>query len=84
GGAHTAEDVVKGVMAGAQVVMLTSALLQKGIAHLSQLEADLIAWMRAHEYESIRQMCGSMNVAAVREPAAFERANYLKVLGSYQ
>jgi len=84
GGVHTAEDVLKGVMAGAQVVMLTSALLKNGIAYLKQLEAAVVEWMRWHEYESIRQMRGSMNASAVAEPAAFERANYLKVLGSYQ
>jgi dihydroorotate dehydrogenase (fumarate) len=84
GGVHTAEDVLKGVMAGAQVVMLTSALLKNGIGYLRDLEAGVIEWMELHEYESIRQMRGSMNAAAVAEPAAFERANYIKVLGSYR
>ncbi len=84
GGVHTAEDVLKGVMAGAQVVMMTSALLKNGIQYLKTVEAAVVEWMVKHEYESIRQMRGSMNAAAVAEPAAFERANYLKVLGSYQ
>jgi dihydroorotate dehydrogenase (fumarate) len=84
GGVHTAEDVLKGIMAGAQVVMLTSALLKNGIGYLRDLEAGVIEWMEQHEYESIRQMRGSMNAAAVAEPAAFERANYIKVLGSYR
>jgi dihydroorotate dehydrogenase (fumarate) len=84
GGVHTAEDVLKGVMAGAQVVMMTSALLKNGIAYLKVVETAVVDWMVRHEYESIRQMRGSMNAAAVAEPAAFERANYLKVLGSYQ
>ena len=84
GGVHTAEDVLKGIMAGAQVVMLTSALLKNGIGYLRDLEARVIEWMELHEYESIRQMRGSMNASAVAEPAAFERANYIKVLGSYR
>ncbi|HYL74746.1 MAG TPA: dihydroorotate dehydrogenase-like protein [Bryobacteraceae bacterium] len=83
GGIHTAEDVLKGIMAGAQVVMLTSALLKHGIEYLRDLATNVVEWMDRHEYESIRQMRGSMNAAAVAEPAAFERANYLKVLGSY-
>src|ERR1039458_1597946 len=84
GGVHTAEGVLKGIMAGAQVVMLTSALLKNGIGFFRDLEAGVIEWMELHEYESIRQMRGSMNAAAVAEPAAFERANYIKVLGSYR
>jgi dihydroorotate dehydrogenase (fumarate) len=84
GGVHTPEDVLKGIMAGAQVVMMTSALLKNGIGHLREVEAGLVRWMDQHEYESIRQMRGSMNATAVAEPAAFERANYIKVLGSYR
>jgi len=83
GGIHTAEDVIKGVMAGAHVVMLTSALLERGIPYLRELENSVTAWMEAHEYESVKQMRGSMNAASVADPGAFERANYLKVLGSY-
>jgi dihydroorotate dehydrogenase (fumarate) len=84
GGVHTHEDVLKGIMAGANVVMLTSALLKHGISYLRELEAGVVEWIDKHEYESIRQMRGSMNAAAVAEPAAFERANYIKVLGSYR
>jgi dihydroorotate dehydrogenase (fumarate) len=84
GGVHTHEDVLKGIMAGANVVMLTSALLKHGISYLRELEASVVEWIDKHEYESIRQMRGSMNAAAVAEPAAFERANYIKVLGSYR
>lgn len=83
GGVHTAEDVVKGIMAGAKVVMLTSALLQRGIPYLGDLEQNLLRWMADHEYDSVRQMRASMSLDAVAEPAAFQRANYLKVLGSY-
>jgi dihydroorotate dehydrogenase (fumarate) len=83
GGVHTAEDVIKGVMSGARCTMLTSALLRHGIPYLEKIEEDLIDWMEEHEYESIRQMRGSMSAQSVAEPAAFERANYMKVLSSY-
>jgi len=83
GGVHTAEDVVKGIMAGARCTMMTSALLRHGIPYLEKVEEDLIDWMEEHEYESIRQMRGSMSAQSVAEPAAFERANYMKVLSSY-
>jgi dihydroorotate dehydrogenase (fumarate) len=84
GGVHTVDGVLKGIVAGAQVVMLTSALLKNGIGYLRDLEAGVMEWMELHEYESIRQMRGSMNATAVAEPAAFERANYIKVLSSYR
>ncbi len=83
GGVHAAEDVLKAMMAGARVAMMTAALLKHGIGHLATVRAGLLAWMEAHEYESIRQMQGSMSHRSVAEPAAFERANYLKVLSSY-
>jgi len=80
---HTARDVLKAMMAGARVAMMTSALLQHGIAHLRTVRDGLVDWMTSHEYESIRQMQGSMSYRSVREPAAFERSNYMKVLSSY-
>jgi dihydroorotate dehydrogenase (fumarate) len=83
GGVHTAEDVVKSMMAGAKVAMTTSALLQRGIDYLKTLTRDLYDWLEKHEYESIRQMQGSMSAKSVPNPAAFERANYMKVLSSY-
>jgi dihydroorotate dehydrogenase (fumarate) len=83
GGVHTAEDVVKAMMAGARVSMMTSALLRHGIGHLRHVRADLATWMDAHEYASIAEMQGSMSYRSVAEPAAFERANYMKVLDSY-
>jgi dihydroorotate dehydrogenase (fumarate) len=83
GGVHTAEDAVKGVMAGARCTMMTSALLRHGIPYLEKVEEDLLDWMEEHEYESIAQMRGSMSSQSVAEPAAFERANYMKVLSSY-
>jgi dihydroorotate dehydrogenase (fumarate) len=83
GGVHTPEDVVKAMMAGARVAMMASALLKHGIPHLAAVRSGLLAWMEAREYASIRQMQGSMSYRAVRQPAAFERANYMKVLSSY-
>jgi dihydroorotate dehydrogenase (fumarate) len=83
GGVHTAPDVLKAMMAGARVAMMTSALLQNGIGHLSLVRDALQIWMEDHEYESIRQMQGSMSQRSVSDPSAFERANYMKVLSSY-
>ena len=62
---------------------MTSALLARGIPYLRQVEQDVVRWMTDHEYESVRQMRGSMSIDSVAEPAAFYRANYLKVLSSY-
>jgi dihydroorotate dehydrogenase (fumarate) len=83
GGIHTAQDVLKAMMAGAQVAMMTSALLKRGIEYLATVRTELEAWMEEHEYESIRQMQGSMSQRSVAHPNAFLRANYLKVLSSY-
>ncbi len=84
GGVHTAEDVLKCMMAGARVAMMTSALLEHGTEHVRAVLGDLAAWMQKHEYESITQMQGSMSQKSVAYPAAFERANYIKVLQSYR
>jgi dihydroorotate dehydrogenase (fumarate) len=83
GGVHTAEDVLKAMMAGARVAMMTSALLKRGIGHIAYVLADLLNWMEEHEYVSIRQMQGSMSQASVEDPAAYERTNYMRVLSSY-
>jgi len=83
GGVHSAEDVLKSVMAGAHVAMMTSALLQHGIDHVASVLAHLVRWMEKHEYESINQMRGSMSQRSVEDPAAFERGNYMRVLSSY-
>jgi dihydroorotate dehydrogenase (fumarate) len=82
-GVHTATDVVKSMMAGAKVAMLASELLQNGYGRIPDILATLEAWMQEHEYQSIQQMQGSMSQQAVKEPAAFERANYMKVLDAY-
>ena len=72
------------LMAGADVTMLCSALIRHGIPHITTIERDLSAWMEKHEYESIKQMQGSMSQKSVTYPAAFERANYIKVLQSFR
>jgi dihydroorotate dehydrogenase (fumarate) len=82
-GVHTAEDVLKAMMAGANVAMMASELLQHGIGRTAEILAGLQNWMVEHEYESIKQMQGSMSQKSVAEPAAFERANYMKVLNSF-
>jgi dihydroorotate dehydrogenase (fumarate) len=83
GGVHSATDVVKCIMAGASVAMMASALLQRGIQHATSVLADLRRWLDEHEYESVRQMCGSMSRRSVPDPTAFERGNYMRVLSSY-
>ena len=82
-GVHTAEDVLKATMAGASVAMMTSELLQNGFGRIPAILADIEKWMLAHEYNSIQQMKGSLSLKSIKEPAAFERANYMKVLHSY-
>jgi dihydroorotate dehydrogenase (fumarate) len=83
GGIHDHEQVLKAMMAGARVAMMTSALLRNGIEHLANVREHLLAWMDAHDYGSIAEMQGSMSYRAVSDPSAFERANYMKVLSSY-
>jgi len=82
-GVHTAIDVVKTMMAGASVAMMTSELLAHGIIRLTDILTNLQEWMVEHEYDSIATMKGSMSQRAVAEPAAFERANYMKALSSF-
>jgi len=83
GGVHSALDVLKSMMAGASVAMMTSALLKNGIGYLAVVQTELLKWMEEHEYESIHQMRGSMSQKSVADPSAFQRANYVKVLSSY-
>src|SRR5690606_37921733 len=82
GGVHTAEDVVKGLMAGANVVTMASALIQNGIEHLSVVERDLNNWLDTYAYESVRSVQGLLSHAQTGDSAALERANYLNVLRS--
>jgi dihydroorotate dehydrogenase (fumarate) len=82
-GVHTGRDLIKAVMAGASVAMTASSLLENGLEHAGRILKEAEQWMTEHEYKSIRQMQGSMSQKAVAEPAAFERANYMKALQSY-
>ncbi|MDH3286029.1 MAG: dihydroorotate dehydrogenase-like protein [Acidobacteriota bacterium] len=83
GGVHTGKDAVKSMMVGAKFAMMTSALLEHGIPHVKRVESEMREWMADRDYKSVGQMQGSMSQRAVTEPAAFERANYMKVLRSY-
>jgi dihydroorotate dehydrogenase (fumarate) len=83
-GVHTHKDVLKAMMAGAKVAMMASNLLHNGEQAIGQMLSGMEAWMVEREYESIQQMQGSMSQKSVKDPAAFERANYMKVLGSYR
>jgi dihydroorotate dehydrogenase (fumarate) len=82
-GVHTAVDAIKAVMAGANVVMLASELIAKGPSSIKPILADMQTWMETYEYESVQQMKGSMSQKAIVEPSAFERANYMKALTSF-
>ena len=83
-GVHTPIEVVKYLMAGADAVMTTSALLKNGIDYLTTLRDGLRTWMEVHGYASVTQMKGSMSQRNVTDPTAFERANYIKTLESYK
>jgi dihydroorotate dehydrogenase (fumarate) len=83
GGVHTAQDVIKSVMAGADITQMAAALLQHGPEHLGKVLKEMEAWMTEHEYKSLEEMKGSMSHKSVAEPAAFERANYMKALSGY-
>jgi dihydroorotate dehydrogenase (fumarate) len=83
-GIHTAEDVIKMVMVGADVTMLASALLKKGIGHIHEILDGVKTWMEEHNYDSISSMKGSMSSKSIADPAAFERANYIKTLQSFE
>jgi dihydroorotate dehydrogenase (fumarate) len=83
-GVHTVEEVLKSMMAGAKVSMMASELLQNGIQRITQVLEGMAQWMEEYEYTSIAQMQGSMSQQSVAEPAAFERANYMKVLASWR
>ena len=82
-GIHGGTDAIKALMVGADVAMTTSALLHHGPEHLRTIEGELVAWMTEHEYESVDQLRGSATAAAVADPSAFERANYMRTLRSW-
>ncbi|HEV8337209.1 MAG TPA: dihydroorotate dehydrogenase-like protein [Candidatus Polarisedimenticolia bacterium] len=83
GGIATHEDVLKMLMVGADVTMICSALLRRGIPHLAEIRAGLVRWMEEHEYVSVYQLKGSMNQRSCADPSAFERAQYVKALTGY-
>jgi dihydroorotate dehydrogenase (fumarate) len=83
GGVHSGRDVIKLLLAGADVVMTTSALLQSGPELVRTMLTELSLWMIEHQYESITQLKGSMSLQNCPNPAEFERANYVKALISY-
>jgi dihydroorotate dehydrogenase (fumarate) len=82
-GIHTYDSVLKAMMAGAKVAMMASELLLKGSERIPVLLQEMETWMAEHDYASVKQMQGSMSQKAVAEPAAFERANYMRVLSSF-
>jgi dihydroorotate dehydrogenase (fumarate) len=82
-GIHQAADVLKAVMAGANVAMTTSELLAHGVGRIGEILTDMEKWMEEFEYDSIRKMTGSMCQQAVADPSSFERANYMKILQSF-
>jgi dihydroorotate dehydrogenase (fumarate) len=83
-GVHSHEDVIKGIMAGADITMVCSELLVNGIGRIEEMLDGMKKWMEEKEYASVEMMKGSMSQKSVSEPAAFERANYTKVLHSYK
>lgn len=84
GGVHSAEDVVKLLMVGANVTMLCSSLMRHGVNHLRHVERELREWMEEHEYESVAQMQGSMSQLRCPDPGAFERAQYMRAVKGMQ
>jgi dihydroorotate dehydrogenase (fumarate) len=83
GGVHTAVDAIKAMMTGAQAVQVVSALLKRGPSYLRTLIDEIRAWLEQHEYESAKQLTGSMSLERCPEPAAYERANYMSLLQSF-
>jgi dihydroorotate dehydrogenase (fumarate) len=82
-GIHVGEDAVKAVLAGANVVMMASALLRSGPGALTAVRGGLQTWLEEHDYESVAQARGSLSQRSVADPSAFERSNYMKTLTSY-
>jgi dihydroorotate dehydrogenase (fumarate) len=82
-GIHRASDVLKMLMAGADVTMLCSTIIRHGIPQIAIIERDLVAWLNEHEYESVKQLQGSLSQQKCPEPASFERAQYMKALTGY-
>jgi dihydroorotate dehydrogenase (fumarate) len=83
GGVHTAKDMIKCILAGASVTMMTSALLKFGIHHITQVLSDVEMWLEEHGYESLLQLRGSMSRKSISDTTIYDRVNYMKVLSSY-
>ncbi len=83
-GVHSGEDVLKGLMAGANAVMTNSEILRRGPSRIAQMVGEMSEWMSEHEYESVSQMLGALSQRHSSDPSAYERANYRKVLQSWQ
>ena len=83
-GIYTEEDVIKMIIAGANVTQVLSCLLKFGVGHIADIIANMVKWMEEKEYESVEQMRGSMSYLNVDDPSKFERANYMKILHSYK
>ena len=82
-GIYSHEDVIKAIMAGADVIQMTSVLLKEGIGKIKIILKNLEVWMEEYSYESISDMKGSLSQKNCPDPSAFERANYMKMLKSY-
>ena len=82
-GIHRATDVLKMLMAGADVTMLCSALLRHGIRQIEIIEREMIAWMQEHEYKSVKQLKGSLSQKNCAAPGEFERAQYMRAISKY-
>jgi dihydroorotate dehydrogenase (fumarate) len=82
-GLHRATDVLKMLMAGADVTMLCSVLIRHGVQQIGVIERELVAWMEEHEYESVTQLKGSLSQKNCADPATFERAQYMRAISSY-
>ena len=80
GGVHDGIDAIKAVMAGAHAVQMVSALLSRGPEYLAAVRHEMAAWLEEHEYDSLAQARGSMNLVGCPDPAAYERANYMLIL----
>jgi dihydroorotate dehydrogenase (fumarate) len=83
GGIHDAEGLIKALLAGADVGMITSVLYQKGVAQVGAILAGMQQWMEEKEYDSVEQLKGSMSLENCPDPSAFQRGNYMKTLTSY-
>jgi dihydroorotate dehydrogenase (fumarate) len=82
-GVHRASDVLKMLMAGADITQLCSALIRHGVRQIGVIERDLVAWMEEHEYQSVTQLKGSLSQTNCADPSAFERAQYMKAISQF-